>query len=248
MMNDKPLVSVVIPFFNRADKTIRALKSVMNQTYSNFEILLVNDGSNKNISSVINFCKFNKKITIFHQKNLGVSSARNLGIEMSNGNYIAFLDSDDEWKERKLEFQIKFMTRNNIFLSYTSYSVLKHNDNKIIYISSGRKNYRFPYLVFHNRIATPTVIVDRNFLGKFRFPEFINYGEDQVLWIKLAKLTNFGNLNLDLALVHHDMHTTSLDYNKKHQAFLSINKSLANHPLIKTTHTLYIYLRNIIKK
>ena len=101
-----PKVSVIIPTYNRAQLLSRAIRSVLAQTYENFELIVVDDGSKDNTEEIIK--NFNdSRIKYFkHVINLGGSAARNTGIENSTGNYIAFLDSDDEWLEKKLELQI----------------------------------------------------------------------------------------------------------------------------------------------
>src|SRR5271165_281558 len=111
-MSGRPLVSVVIPTFNRTDQTMAAIDSVLAQTYSNFEIIVVDDGSTDNsgqevqrfISQRTNGCH---QILFVSQPNQGASVARNTGIEKAQGEYIAFLDSDDSWDREKLACQMQ---------------------------------------------------------------------------------------------------------------------------------------------
>ena len=102
------LISVIIPFYNDYDFFEKAVNSVYNQTYQNFEIIIVNDGSSQSsVEKIQIFLKKKDKCKlIHHSSNLGVSAARNTGIQNSLGEYIAFLDSDDEWLPSKLEHQI----------------------------------------------------------------------------------------------------------------------------------------------
>ena len=104
-------VSVIIPFFNRDVETQRAIRSVLNQTHKNWEIILVNDGSTEDISGVRELVKENQEKIIFidNKKNSGVSVARNEGIKVATGDYIAFLDSDDEFVKDKLEIQLQYL-------------------------------------------------------------------------------------------------------------------------------------------
>lgn len=104
-----PIVSVIIPTYNRANSLSKTIQSVLNQTYTSFEIIVVDDGSVDDIESVV--IKFNdKRIKYYrHVLNLGGSAARNTGIRNSIGKYIAFLDSDDEWLDNKLEIQVQAM-------------------------------------------------------------------------------------------------------------------------------------------
>ncbi len=102
-----PLVSVVIPTYNRSDTILRALRSVSNQTFQDFELIVVDDGSNDNTVELIK--DFDPRLKIIMQKNQGVSIARNNGIKASRGKYIALLDSDDEWDPIYLEACVMFL-------------------------------------------------------------------------------------------------------------------------------------------
>jgi glycosyltransferase involved in cell wall biosynthesis len=112
-VNNIPEVSVIIPTYNRAHLIGRAIKSVLNQTYQDFEIIVVDDGSTDNTEEVVNkFCKKYKNIKyIFHKKNKGEATARNTGIMSSKGQYIAFQDSDDESLPQRLEKQVNILQR-----------------------------------------------------------------------------------------------------------------------------------------
>lgn len=111
-MNKKPKVSVIIPTYNRANLVGRAIKSVLSQTYEYFELIIVDDSSTDNTEDIIGqFQEKDKRIKyIKHDKNKGGSAARNTGIKSSKGEYITFLDSDDEWLCEKLEKQIRLFS------------------------------------------------------------------------------------------------------------------------------------------
>lgn len=116
----KELVSIIIPFYSNKEWLIECLDSVKNQSYKNYEIILINDGSKEYIEDI---CSDYSNLLYIKHKNLGVSSARNTGILKSKGKYIAFLDSDDLWETNKLEEQLNFMRRNNYKWSHTSYKL-----------------------------------------------------------------------------------------------------------------------------
>lgn len=103
---DQPLVSVIIPVFNAGKYLDSALKSVFLQTYFNMEAIVIDDGSTDQSGTI---AKSYPAVRYFYQKNKGVSAARNIGLDASNGEYIAFLDADDLWKPQKTEEQITFM-------------------------------------------------------------------------------------------------------------------------------------------
>ncbi len=100
-------VSVIIPTYNRASFVKEAIESVLNQDYSEFELIIIDDGSTDDTKEVIE--SFKGKLKYFYQSHKGVSSARNAGLELAQGNFIAFLDSDDLWKKEKLKAQMEFI-------------------------------------------------------------------------------------------------------------------------------------------
>jgi glycosyltransferase involved in cell wall biosynthesis len=101
-----PLVSVIVPTYNRADLVSRAIESVLDQTYDNFELLVVDDASTDDTETIVRSYD-DERVTYFcHQKNRRVSAARNTGIEQASGQYLAFLDDDDEWFPTKVEQQV----------------------------------------------------------------------------------------------------------------------------------------------
>ncbi|GAH83893.1 unnamed protein product, partial [marine sediment metagenome] len=112
---DNITVSVIIPTYNRADMVGRAIQSVINQTYQDFEIIIIDDASTDNTREVAReFQEREKRIKYFkHEINKGGGAARNTGIKNSKGEYIAFLDSDDEWYPEKLEKQIEIFNKND---------------------------------------------------------------------------------------------------------------------------------------
>ena len=118
----QPVVSVVIPTYNRAELVLRAINSVLGQTYQNLEIVVVDDYSQDNTEEVVTAIK-DKRINYHrHDSNQGGSAARNTGIEQARGQYIAFLDSDDVWLSQKLELQLAIATQTqNPVVSYTKF-------------------------------------------------------------------------------------------------------------------------------
>ena len=110
MKPNRPLISVIIPTFNRAQTIQHAIDSVLVQTFSDFELIVVDDGSTDDTSIVIN--KLYPTIRYYRQDNAGPAAARNAGIRLARGRYIAFLDSDDQWLKTKLEEQINVFREN----------------------------------------------------------------------------------------------------------------------------------------
>lgn len=211
-MLKNPLVSVIIPFYNRIDWVIESINSVLNQTYDNLEIILVDDGSNSN-NKIPNEILSDPRIILLRQENKGPSSARNLGIKRASGKYIAFLDSDDLFLPEKLEKQIKFMEDDEeIYLSYTSYQYIDEKGNLQKIVNCGNKTMTYPEIILNCIIATPTVIAKKEILqNDCLFDESIKIGEDVILWSNISKLYKLAGVNEPLTYVRKHKQSTAFD-------------------------------------
>lgn len=215
-MNDNPLISIIMPAYN-AEKTIsESIESVLKQTYQNWELLVVNDGSKDNTSSVVKLFN-NARIKLIEQVNGGVANARNNGIRQAQGEYIAFLDSDDLWLDEKLERQITFYQHNSEFgLVYTDKKCFYERIEDAFYCK-----YKEPInidddylrLLTHDYIATLTVMTKKEVLDKIGTFDTELFGtEDWDLWIRIAKDYKIGYIVQDLA------------YYREHSAGISKNR------------------------
>ena len=141
------LVSIIVPCYNSSKFICECIDSVLDQSYSNWEMLIVDDCSTDNSRDLIlKYSKNNKKIkTFFLEQNVGPAEARNIAISNSKGKYIAFLDSDDVWRNNKLERQIHFMNNNKISFSFTSYQPISENGKKKYSVIKVPKN-RLPWI------------------------------------------------------------------------------------------------------
>ena len=187
---DFPLVSIIIPFYSGKLWLKEALKSVFLQTYTKFEVFLINDGSDEDIEDIIE--KYSGKLIYKYKENGGPASARNLGIELAKGKYIAFLDSDDIWLKNKLEQQVRLMELKNVNWSHTNYiQFLDGNENQ--YKSFNLEKYSgeiFPASLLSTHIATPTVMIRTSFLKKrkLKFNNSMRFGQDYFLWLQLSQI------------------------------------------------------------
>ena len=225
-------VSIIIPFYNRAKQTIDAIKSVLNQTYQNTEIILVNDASPGDIHEVVEFIKKHKNIRLINlEKNSGPSAARNVGIDKASGDYIAFLDSDDEFVESKLADQLASMIKYNPTISYTAY--IRRNGNEDIVMRDRQlTGIVVPKIISGVSIATPTVIVNKKFLNdkKLRFDPIIRSGEDSCFWMEIAKHSEMLLVDKPLSIVNigNDSHIN--DYPKLIAGLKNILTYVLNDP------------------
>lgn len=180
------LVSVIIPAYNAEETIIECLESVLQQTYKNIEIIVVDDGSVDNTYSIIKkyLCIHKiQNIKIFQITNSGPSNARNYGIVHAKGKYIAFLDSDDKWTHDKIEKQVLYLKNNpQIDLLGCGYSIGEKSyflTGQLTYISKKR-------LLFKNYFPTPCIILKRDILKELTFITKRKYSEDYYLWLQIA--------------------------------------------------------------
>ncbi|MAD40840.1 MAG: glycosyl transferase [Arcobacter sp.] len=185
-MINNTLVSVVIPTFNSEQTILRTLESVLTQKYKNIEIIMIDDGSIDNTKNLIN--DFFKDKTIeykyIYQKNSGPSGARNNGVKNSNGEYIAFLDSDDEWNKDKLQIQMNIIKEKKLNFLGSTYTYNQFDSiNKELVL----KKFSFNQLLLKTQFSTPGVIIKKDlFISLGGFDENMKYAEDNDLWLRVA--------------------------------------------------------------
>jgi glycosyltransferase involved in cell wall biosynthesis len=182
-------VSVIIPFYNGVELLCEAVQSVLDQTYKNFEIIVVNDGSTENLDAFIN--KYGTKIIYKFQENKGPAAARNFAMSFATGEYVAFLDSDDIWLPTKTEKQIAFMEDIGAMWSHTGFYYWKPVSDKlkVVYNSDNYGDITKKFLV-STKIATPSVIINSDLLKKYPsiiFPENYRTGEDTRFFKEINK-------------------------------------------------------------
>jgi len=202
-MEKKPLVSVVIPTYKRPTKLNRALKSTINQTYENLEIIVVNDAPNTALNHINNLdCRIK---LINHKENKGPAAARNTGIKNSKGKYIAFLDDDDVWSPLKLEKQIKKFEKleSDYGAIYTWYKSVYENG---IEPRTPRYNgYIFENVLNKNFLATGSLLIKKECFEKVGlFDEKLKYSEDKDMWLRIGKIYKYDYIPDFLMKIYRD--------------------------------------------
>jgi glycosyltransferase involved in cell wall biosynthesis len=242
---DHPHVGVIIPSYNAGSMLHDALNSVLDQTYENHEVVVVDDGSDDGFDYA-KLCKLDPRVRYIHQHNLGPSIARNTGILASQCPYICFLDADDVWDPTKLASQVALMESHpDSPLCYTDYSRGKattSRDSVLARYRPRRLGQTFADLLRENFVCTSTVLVRRSALAKAGlFDPNLRGAEDYDLWLRLARTGEF--LFLDSICAHKSVHPGNLSatllFHRELEKFL---KSLLNqwgrdpdlNPLIKS--------------
>lgn len=182
------LVSIVMPTYNCMNYIGETVETVLEQTYQNWELLIVDDRSTDNTKKVVDkFSTQDNRIRYIElEKNSGVAGARNRGIEEARGNYIAFLDSDDLWKKDKLEKQVRFMQEHQYAFTFTSYDLIDEAGNKLNKCVEVPEKIDYDTLLYNTPIFTCTVMYDKKQMGDVRMPQLAN-GEDVATWLRMLK-------------------------------------------------------------
>lgn len=185
-MND--LVTVITPAYNSEDYIAGTIESVISQTYTRWEMIVVDDASTDSTAEIVNsYSRKDKRIRyIALKKNSGPGKARNVAIELAEGRYIAFLDSDDRWLENKLERQLTFMKNQGITFSFTKYSYHNQEGQMLKEYNAGPLSCGYYRLLLHCCIGCSTVIIDTTEPGK-KYMADIRRRQDWTLWLMYTR-------------------------------------------------------------
>ena len=186
------LVSVIVPVYNRAHLVSETIESILAQTYEPVEIILINDGSTDESLSILKKyeSQFPENIRVIDQKNQGQIAARNNGIKIARGEYVAFLDSDDLWLEEKLERQIPLFEE-GVALVYSGTNIIDENGRTIRIEPADQSisGYIYPQLLVKNRMTGGTVVVTAEVLKQVGvFSSEFKAAENWDLWLRICKL------------------------------------------------------------
>ena len=221
------LVSVIMPVYNAKKIVAESVQSIQTQTYSDWELLAVDDGSqDSSIEILTALSEKDQRIRLFRQKqNGGVAEARNRGIQEADGQYLAFLDSDDLWRPEKLAKQVAFMKEHHVAISATAYGVIDETGKKAgvdrhfmgVKDGDGYRSYDFQDLLKGNALGCLTVMMNREALqeqgykGKIAFPQIRH--EDYALWLSILR-QGVKAYALDEVLADYRINSTSVSGNR----------------------------------
>lgn len=251
-----PLISVIITTYNRPDYLELAIKSVVNQSYSNIEILVIDDGSKVKYAKSI--CDTYEQCDYYYKENGGVSSARNFGILNSNGEFIAFLDDDDLWKINKLEEQLKILKSNKtIDLVHGPAEVIDENGviTGVTIGASQNKAYKRSGYVFWNALGTwlvksPTPLIRKKVFKKdLMFDEKLFAGEDADFYQRLFFRHKVHYIDQPLAFYREYDNSSRLSTHDK--KYKEIEKTTFNNLLnmgIRNPIALYRIARKLLRR
>ena len=244
------LVSIITPAYNSAAYIAETIESVLAQTYTNWEMLIVNDYSKDNTAEIVqSYAKKDKRIKLINlQQNSGAAAARNTAIQNAKGRYIAFLDSDDLWKKEKLQKQIEFMQRNGYAFTYTSYEHFKGTKENIQNQVQTPKSLNYKQALKGNKIGCLTVMLDRKQIANIHFTT--QKHEDYILWLNILKqgITAYG-IQERLAL-YRTGNSKSISGNKLQSALWTwkVYRESQRLSVVKSMYYMWFYVMNGLKK
>lgn len=232
----RPVISVIVPVCNRTKYIGEAIESVLAQTYRNYEIIVIDDGSSVDIESALN--PYADKIRLLHQSNKGLAAARNNGIRYSNGKYLAFLDDDDLFEPRKLEIQVGILEdESSIGIVYSdSYEFNDQERSTCILnpaVGHGSPSEEFAKLFFIDpNVRVPTVLVRRECFGDVGFfDETLLQHEDGDMLLRIALNWKVRFSDYPSARIRHHPNQMSLDRTTMNRSLLiSAEKIMVQHP------------------
>lgn len=181
------LVSIITPTYNSAKYIAETIKSVQNQSYTHWEMLIVDDASADETCTIINSFAADKRVLLFKNKeNQGPGYSRQKALNEAKGKYIAFLDADDLWHEEKLGKQIRFLKTNHLPFTFCFYRCIDEQGQALNQFVSAPNPLTLNQLKYCNHIGNLTGIYDADFLGKINISE-IRKRQDWIMWLDILK-------------------------------------------------------------
>lgn len=243
------LVSIIMPSYNTANYISESINSVINQTYKNWELIIVDDCSTDNTDEIIKkFLKDERIKYLKNEKNSGAAISRNKALREAKGRWIAFLDSDDLWVPEKLEKQINFMEKNGYSFTYTDYRT-NFNGKWLPYINTGpntvnkRKIYNYCYF------STITVMYDQTKIGLIQIEDLKKHN-DYAMWLKIIEKANC--YHLPECLSYYIKHENSISSGSKLKLvkhhYILFRKGLKKGKILSGVFTVRNLFFGIIKK
>jgi len=243
------LVSVVMPAYNCAKYVTEAIDSVIKQTYTNWELIVVDDCSTDNTFEVIAVLQSdNDKIRVYkNDVNSGVSATRNRGISESEGEWIAFLDSDDMWDEKKLDTQIRYAQVNKAGFIFTGVAYIDEDGNKYKWVFEIPEKVAYKDLLKQNVISCSSVLLRKTCLQNAKM-ESDRIHEDFCMWLKILKVEEFAfGVNEPLLIYRISRKSKSGNKVKSLKMAYETYRYIGLSPIVSCYYMFFYITRNVKK-
>lgn len=250
-MNNNFYTDIILPNYNKKDYIDETIQSVINQTFKNWNLIIIDNNSNDGSDDILKkYYKFENIKIIKLRRNMGLSFSRNLGLRLAKNKYVSFLDSDDLWDKNKLKKQISFMKQNDYSFIYTNYTPFyTHNGfktfKKTIY---PKEKYNLNIFIEDTSIATSSMIIKKELINSSKFKKK-SHNEDYDFKCKILKKgINAYNLNENLTFYRITKNSRSSYKLKSLISIFNTNKNLLNLSLFKNLKAILSISINSIKK
>lgn len=245
---DNELVSIVTPAYKAASYVAETICSVQAQTYSNWEMLVVEDGSPDDTWVVVaRHAEEDPRVKLIRQANSGPALARQTSLDHASGRYIAFLDSDDLWLPEKLEHQLAFMREHCCVISYTAFRRISENGEVVGHLINVPSRMDYRSLLGNTAIATSTVMIDRSTSGPLKMTR--TYYDDFALWLSILKRGHTAHgLNEDLMRYRVLGQSVSRNKRRSMQMVWKAYREIEQLNIISATNAFIRYTWNAWKK
>ncbi len=239
-----------MPAYNSSSTIVESIGSVLAQSISDFELLVVDNGSDDNTKELVtNITEYDPRVKLFSCSDKGTSWARNHGIKLAKGRYIAFLDSDDLWASDKLEKQLNFMSKNSAVISCTAYQPFISINRELKKLSERTVPDIIDYssLLYTCKVGCSTVMFEYKYFPDIQFP--CVHKEDYALWLNIAR-NGYHIHGLNESLVFYRVSNSSLSGNKyiEFMRQWSIYRSHLNMSFIRSIYYMFFYTTNAFLK
>lgn len=246
----RPIVSIIMPAYNCESYIKEAIHSVIAQKFTDWELIIIDDCSTDSTADIVQaFARSDSRIKfVRNSTNAGVAKTRNLGIELSVGEYVAFLDSDDTWHPDKLTLQLQRCKEENADLVYLSYSIVNTEGKSIKAPYIVPKELTFKRLLKENVIGCSTVLIRSETVKRYRFPDGF-YHEDYCMWLDMLR-DGCKAVGCPEVLVNWRLITSSRSFNKRNSAKKrwKIYREYLGFSFVKSTRFFFSYVLRGIKK
>lgn len=247
---EKQLVSVIMPCYNMEHFVSDTITSVLRQTYSHWELLIVDDASTDGTVAIIKeLCSNDDRIRfIVKPQHTGIADTRNQCIHMAQGRFLAFLDADDLWHPDKLESQLQFMTSKNIGFSYTAYHCVDEYNKPLDKTIKTAGNLDHDAYLHNTIIGCSTVMVDKAIVGDVTVPNF-RTSEDAATWLNILK-KGFLAYAIEQPLTSYRIRKKSASSNKLKASYdlWKVYRQQEKLPIFNAMECFFSYAFNAIKK
>ena len=247
---EQPLVSVIMPCYNMEKFIAYTIQSVQQQTYSRWELCIVDDASTDGTANIVQaFCAQDDRIHFFvRPKHSGIANTRNQCLKMAKGRFFAFLDSDDMWHPEKLERQLQFMTERKIGFSYSSYDCVDESGKPTGKVVNAAGNLDYNAYLHNTIIGCSTVMLDTEKVGEVVVPNF-RTSEDTATWLNILKKGYLAYaIEQPLTSYRIRQHSASSNKLKASHDLWRVYRQNEKLPLFKALECFFCYAFNAIKK